>query len=75
MGMNGGNDPRNICVLCEVWGTGGIESFLSSVLTAMDLQNMRITIVASSITKGDYWKNSLRRASVSGSCQGITVSI
>lgn len=56
MGMNGGNDPRNICILCEVWGTGGIESFLSSVLTAMDLQNMRITIVASSITKGDYWK-------------------
>ena len=35
-----------ICILCESWKSGGIESFLCNVLLAMDLSKLEVDIVA-----------------------------
>ena len=40
---------RKICVFCETWGSGGIESFLHNVLLCMDLTGLEIDIVAEMI--------------------------
>lgn len=37
---------RRICIYCQTWESGGIESFLSNVLQHMDLSDLRIDIVA-----------------------------
>lgn len=37
---------RRVCIFCETWGSGGIESYLFNVLTAMDLSGLEIDIVA-----------------------------
>lgn len=36
---------RKICIYCETWESGGIESFLHNVLCHMDLTNLDIDIV------------------------------
>lgn len=36
---------RKICIYCETWESGGIESFLHNVLCHMDLANLDIDIV------------------------------
>ncbi len=40
---------RKICCFCEKWSSGGIESFLHTVLSHMDLTGMEVDIVASQI--------------------------
>ena len=40
---------RRVCIFCETWKSGGIESFLHSVLTHMDLTRIRVDLVASEI--------------------------
>lgn len=40
--------PR-ICVLCESWESGGIESFLCNTLLAMDRSELEVDIVAAQI--------------------------
>ncbi len=37
---------RKICIVCPIWQSGGIESFLFNTLSRMDLQNTHIDIVA-----------------------------
>ncbi|WP_298068273.1 glycosyltransferase [uncultured Mailhella sp.] len=43
------NNPRRICCFCERWESGGIESFLSNVLSRMDLTDLEVDIVATSL--------------------------
>lgn len=38
---------KKICIFCETWESGGIESFLHNVLMRMDLSDIEIDIVAS----------------------------
>lgn len=38
-----------ICILCEAWESGGIESFLCSALLAMDLTGLEVDIVAAQL--------------------------
>lgn len=45
---------RRICVFCEKWASGGIESFLTSVLTKIEKSNMEIDIVATCIKKSVF---------------------
>lgn len=45
---------RRICCFCELWESGGIESFLSNTLLNMDLTDMQVDIVASSIKKSIF---------------------
>ena len=40
---------RRICVFCERWESGGIESFLCNMLTRMDLEGLEIDLVAQRI--------------------------
>ncbi len=40
---------RRVCCFCERWESGGIESFLCNVLTRMDMTDLEMDIVASSI--------------------------
>ena len=37
---------RRICVFCETWASGGIESFLANVLLRQDMTEMEIDLVA-----------------------------
>ena len=45
---------RRICVFCETWASGGIESFLTSILTNLDKSDMEIDIVAIRIKKSVF---------------------
>lgn len=40
-------DPIKVCCFCERWESGGIESFLSSVLLNMDTSGIQVDIIAS----------------------------
>ena len=37
---------RRVCVFCETWASGGIESFLSNVLLRQDLSEMELDLVS-----------------------------
>ena len=36
---------RRICIFCQTWESGGIESFINSVLAHMDLDSLEIDVV------------------------------
>ena len=38
-----------VCCFCEKWASGGIESFINNVINRIDLNEIRIDIIASSI--------------------------
>ena len=40
---------RKICIYCETWESGGIESFLFSILKHLDMQRFSVDIVAASL--------------------------
>lgn len=40
---------RKVCIFCDVWESGGIESFLSNILRYMDLSHLDVDIVAITI--------------------------
>ena len=40
---------RKLCIFCEIWRSGGIESFVYSLLTHIDTSSFDIDIVASEI--------------------------
>ncbi len=40
---------RRICIFCETWESGGIESFLSGVLLGMDREGLAVDLVAERI--------------------------
>lgn len=43
------NDLTKVCIFCERWESGGLESFLCNTLCAIDLQEYEIDIVVSDI--------------------------
>lgn len=43
------NKTRHICIFCESWESGGIESFLFNVLCSMNLDGMKIDIIVSQL--------------------------
>lgn len=45
---------KRICIYCEKWASGGIESFLSNVITHMNLENAAIDIVAACIEESIF---------------------
>ena len=40
---------KRVCIFCERWESGGIESFLYNVLTRIDLSVIRVDLVAASL--------------------------
>lgn len=54
---------RRVCCFCERWESGGIESFLRNVLTRMDMTDLEVDIVASSIGESVF-TDSLRQHGV-----------
>lgn len=40
------NKMKKICIFCEAWASGGIESFITNTVLGMDLQALQIDIVA-----------------------------
>lgn len=47
---------KRICCLCERWESGGIESFLHSVLMRLDLVQIQVDVVAASLGKSIFTK-------------------
>lgn len=47
---------KKICIFCESWESGGIESFLTNVLLHMSLEKMEIDLVASQIKDSVFTK-------------------
>ena len=45
---------RRICVFCETWESGGIESFLCSIFSEMDLKELEIDIVVTELSDSIY---------------------
>ena len=43
-----------VCIFCESWESGGIESFLNNILLHMDLDNLEIDLVAESIRESVF---------------------
>ncbi len=44
-----GSPTRRVCLFCERWASGGIESFLYNVLTHADLTGLEVDIVAAQL--------------------------
>lgn len=42
-------DKRAVCIYCETWESGGIESFLANVIQRLDMQQFSVDIVAASL--------------------------
>ena len=42
-------EKKKICIYCETWESGGIESFLFSILRHLDMQSFSVDIVAASL--------------------------
>lgn len=47
---------RRICIYCDTWASGGIESFLYNMLSYMDLSGLEIDIVAARIKDSLFTK-------------------
>lgn len=43
-----------ICILCEIWGSGGIEAFLCNIITYMDCSDLEIDLVAAKLEKSVF---------------------
>lgn len=50
------NDQKqiNVCIYCEKWADGGIESFLLNVLEEMDISNVKVDLVISKLESDLY---------------------
>lgn len=47
---------QNICIYCDLWESGGIESFLFNTLSRMDLSGLEIDLVAAEIRDSIFTK-------------------
>lgn len=54
---------RKICIYCETWESGGIESFLTNIIRRLDMQQFSIDIVAASL-KDSVFTQSLKQFGV-----------
>ena len=45
---------RKICIFCEIWGSGGIESVVCGALSNMDLTDLSVDIVAAQLEEGVF---------------------
>lgn len=45
---------KKICVFCETWASGGIESFLCKLFTGMDLEGLQIDLVTTQIQESVF---------------------
>lgn len=52
--MDSAVSNKRICVFCECWETGGIESFLFNVVSNMDLNGLEIDVVVSQFKAGVF---------------------
>lgn len=54
---------KRVCILCEAWESGGIESFLCNTLLTMDRSELEIDIVAAQI-RDSVFTEALKNAGV-----------
>lgn len=52
---------RRICVFCETWASGGIESFLTNFLTSTDMTRIRVDIIALAMKESIFTDKLLQR--------------
>lgn len=52
---------RKICVLCETWASGGIESFLTNVLSNIDLTQLQVDIVAVTLKESIFTEHLVKK--------------
>ena len=45
---------RKICIFCETWESGGIESFLNNMIGRMDLSGLEIHLVAAKLSESVF---------------------
>lgn len=54
---------KRICIYCQLWESGGIESFLSNALQQMDLSGLQVDIIVD-VLKESVFTQPLRRRGV-----------
>ena len=66
---------RKICILCERWESGGIESFLCNVLLRIDMTDLNVDIVAAEIKESIFTQKlkdkGINFIELSGNCYNI----
>lgn len=69
-------DKRAVCIYCETWESGGIESFLTNVIQRLDMRQFSIDIVAASLKDsvftGELERKGVRFRQLSGSTRRVT---
>lgn len=45
---------KKVCIFCEKWASGGIESFLANILSNIERENIEIEIVATCVTNSIF---------------------
>ncbi len=67
---------RRICVFCDKWASGGIESFLTGVLLRQDMGEMEINLVTAALSESVYTErlqaHGVRLVCLSGSVWRLT---
>ena len=67
---------RRICVFCETWESGGIESFLTGVLLRQDMAGIEIDLAVSELRESVYTKplqdHGIRLIPLSGSSRRVS---
>ena len=70
---------KKICIYCETWESGGIESFLANILQRLDMQRFSVDIVTaalkSSVFSQDLEKRGVRFQELSGSIHNVRRNI
>lgn len=67
---------KRVCIYCQTWESGGIESFLNNILQHMDLSDLQIDIVADALKKSVFTDGLMARGvtfrELSGSPRSLT---
>lgn len=68
-------EPTKICVFCESWESGGIESFLCNVLLQMDLEGLEVDLVTDQLKESVFTQrlkdHGIRFRELSGSQKNV----
>ena len=54
---------KRVCIYCQTWESGGIEAFISNILTHMDLSELDVDIVAD-VLKESVFTDKLKTAGI-----------
>lgn len=57
------SNPKKICIYCDTWGQGGIETFIAETILQMDLSGLALSVVCAE-KKGSRFDSKLKEKEI-----------